>query len=88
MVPRLGARVRQLIASSENCLARRRHLIVSKREACNKKGSCGKLSLKAAKGGDPTRGATLGGLSTTLAELETMLGWAKKGRSDIDIGVP
>jgi hypothetical protein len=82
MVPRLWARVRQLIASSENCFTQRRHWIVSKREACKKKGICGKLSLKGAKGGDPTRGASWGGLSTTLVELETMLGWANKGRSD------
>jgi hypothetical protein len=49
MVPRHWTRVRQLIASSENCFAPRRHLIVSKREAWKKKGSCGKLSLRVPK---------------------------------------
>jgi hypothetical protein len=83
MVPRLWARVRQLIASSENSFTRRMHQIVSKREACKKKGSYGKLALKGAKGGDLTQGASWGGLSTTLVELETMLGWANKVRSDI-----
>jgi hypothetical protein len=74
-----GARVRQLIVSSETNFPSRRHPIVFKHEACKKKGKCGKLSLKVAKGGDPTRVASLGGLPTTLVELETMLGWANKG---------
>jgi hypothetical protein len=75
--------VRQRIAASENSFARRMHPIVSKHDACKKKGSCGKLALKGAKGGDTTQGGSWGGLSTTLEELETMLGWAIKVRSDI-----